>query len=378
MKNVVICGYMIRFPVAGNMLAYFHSILGFCRLGIKVIYLEESGWDSSCYNLVKQNYNNDPSFGLESVQQLAKKYNVEFQVCYVNRDTKEIYGTDWEELKELLRTADLLINLGGVCWLTEFLLCPCRILIDMDPFFTQIGKFAQEGFENYHYYFTFGTNVGKSNCSIPTNDIDWLPIVPVVVPEIWQNASNPSPKLTTIANWSAYGGVTYNNEYYGQKREEFLRFIDLPQHCSQPIELALSGIDNEIKIRLEKAGWLLESGIKISADLTTYQNYIINSQGEFSVAKNAYVKTRSGWISDRSVCYLAAGRPILVQDTGISDWLPTTQEGILTFSNFPEVLDGIESINANYEKHKKAAIELVEEFFNATKVISSMLEIVMN
>ncbi len=375
MAHIIVCGYMIRHPVAGNILAYFHYILGLDRLGYEVIYLEESGWDYSCYHLLTQAYSDDPSFGLQAVEALFNQYHVKAQICYINRQTGQVYGNDWDTVKQQLKTADLLLNIGGVCWLSEFLLCQRRVLIDMDPFFTQIGKFAGEGFSDYHLYFSYGMNIGQSDCTIPTANVDWLPIVPPVVPEIWNNSQQTGTILTTIGNWSAYGSVVYNNNRYGQKDEEFLRFLELPQLCSQKIEVALSGKNieiAEIKPRLQAAGWFVENGLEVSANLSTYQSYIINSRGEFSVAKNAYVKTRSGWFSDRSVCYLAAGKPVILQDTGFSDWLPTGC-GVLAFSTLAEAVDCIESLNADYSAHCRAAQQIAEDFFSYKVVLSRFL-----
>ncbi len=385
MARIVVCGYMIRHPVAGNLLAYFHYLLGLHLLGHEVLYLEESGWPESCYNPINHNYNDDPQVGLQAVQTLINTYGVNAKVCYVNRDTKTVYGADWQEIKQMLRTADLLLNIGGVCWLPEFLLCKHRVLIDMDPFFTQIGTFAAEGRKEYHAYFSYGVNIGQPDCSIPSDGIEWLPTVPPVVPEIWKSSiltpedsgeERADSPFTTIANWNAYGGVTYKDKHYGQKDREFMRLLELPSYCSQKLELALAGRDAEIAEvtkSLQAAGWLVRDGREISASLSTYRTYLIGSHGEFSVAKQAYVKTRSGWFSDRSVCYLAAGRPVILQDTGFSDWLPTDC-GVLAFSSLESAIDCIERVNADYSAHCLAARELAKKTFSYKVVLPRLLE----
>ncbi|MEH2414936.1 hypothetical protein [Nostoc sp.] len=388
MARIVVCGYMIRHPVAGNLLAYFHYVLGLHHLGHEVLYLEESGWPGSCYNPINHNYNDDPHVGLHAVQTLINTYGVNATLCYVNRDTGTIYGADWQEIKQMLRTADLLLNIGGVCWLPEFLLCKRRVLIDMDPFFTQIGTFAAEGRNEYHAYFSYGVNIGQADCGIPSDGIEWLPTVPPVVPEIWKSLiltpkdsgeERTNLSFTTIANWNAYGGVTYKGEHYGQKDQEFMRLLELPSYCWQKLELALAGKDAEIAEiakSLEAAGWLIRDGKEISASLSTYRTYLTGSRGEFSVAKQAYVKTRSGWFSDRSVCYLAAGRPVILQDTGFSDWLPTGQ-GALAFSSLEEAVGCIERVNTNYQAHCQAARKLAEQFFSYKVVLPRLLETVL-
>jgi hypothetical protein len=155
-----------------------------------------------------------------------------------------------------------------------------------------------------------------------------------------------------------------------------MRLLELPSRCSQKLELALSGGDVEIKERLRIAGWSVRDGGEVSADVSTYQTYLTRSWGEFSVAKNAYVKTRSGWFSDRSVCYLAACRPVILQDTGFSDWLPTGS-GVLAFSSLQEAADCIESVNADYPAHCLAAREFAEQTFTYKVVLPRLLETVL-
>ncbi|MUG98012.1 hypothetical protein F7734_39160 [Scytonema sp. UIC 10036] len=385
MARIVVCGYTIRHPLAGNILAYFHYLLGLHYLGHEVVYLEESGWSQSCYNPINRDYSDDPLFGLHAVQTLINTYGMNATACYVNRETRTVYGADWLEVEQRLKTADLLLNIGGVCWLPEFLLCQHRVLIDMDPFFTQIGQFAAEGRNDYHAYFSYGANIGQSYCGIPSDGIKWLPTVPPVVPEIWSSPvlvpgqggeEQENAPFTTIANWSAYGKIIYKGESYGQKDEEFMRLLELPSYCTQQLELALSGKDKEIAEiakSLQTAGWLVRDAGEISANLSTYSTYITGSRGEFSVAKHAYVKTRSGWFSDRSVCYLAAGRPVILQDTGFSDWL-RTGDGVLAFSSLKEAVDCIERVNADYPAHCLAAREIAEQTFSYKVVLPRLLE----
>lgn len=383
MARIIVCGYMIRHPVVGLLLAYFQYVLGLHRLGHDVLYLEESGWPQSCYDPVAQTHSDDPSPGLRVVQELLADYGLKIPVCYVNRDSGAIQGADWQEVKRMLGAAELLLNVGGVCWLPEFHLCRRRALIDMDPFFTQVGCFATESLNQHHVHFSYGVNIGHLGCNIPTVGIDWHSTVPPVVPELWQSRlttrketatdAEINQRFTTIANWSAYGGITYHGEHYGQKDEEFLRLLQLPSHTSQRLELALSGCNQGVKERLTAAGWLIRDGGAVSTNLSTYRAYLAASRGELSVAKHAYVKSRSGWFSDRSVCYLAAGRPAILQDTGFSDWLPAGL-GVLAFSSLKEAVDCIERVNADYLAHCLAARELAERFFSYKVVLPRLLE----
>jgi hypothetical protein len=379
MARIIVTGYMIRHPVAGNMLAYFHYILGFLRLGHEVYYLEESGWPGACYNPLQGSYGDDASYGIRAVQVLMARYNADVPLCYVNRDSGHTEGIAAPELEHLLSSADLLLNLGGVCSLPQFDLSPRRVLIDMDPLFTQLGRFANEDLERYDVYLSYGANIGQPGCTVPCAGLVWAPTAPPVVPDLWQDISTVERRdltdapYTTICNWSAYGFVDYKGERYGQKDEEFARLLELPSHVSQPLELALAGANAETRQRFRAAGWSIRDAAEVSNDVSSYRSYIAASRGELSAAKNAYVRTRSGWFSDRSVCYLAAGRPVVVQDTGISDWM-TTGHGVLTFSTMNQAIDCIEQIESNYAGHCASAREIAEEVFSYKVVLPRILE----
>jgi len=269
---------------------------------------------------------------------------------------------------------DLLLNVGGVCWLPEFLLCRRRAIVDMDPLFTQVGRIGVAAPEDHQVHFSYGVNIGRVGCTVPTVGIDWIPTVPPVVLELWEGAHVPADApFTTIANWSSYGAVTYRGEHYGQKDEELLRLLDLPTRTSQRLELALVGVETEVTNSLRRAGWLVRNAGEVSSDLATYRAYVTGCRGELSAAKHAYVKTHSGWFSDRSVCYLAAGLPVVLQDTGFGDWLPTGQ-GVLAFSSVDEAADCIERVRAGYTVERRAAREIAEEHFDARRVLTHLLE----
>lgn len=374
---------MIRYPVVGNQFSFFHYILGLYRLGHSVTYLEESGWAQSCYDTHTQTYSDDPTVGMLSVKSLMETYGVDGTVCYINRNSRAVYGADWSEVKSILRSADLLLNIGGVSWLPEFRLAPLRVWIDMDPFFTQVGQFGSEGREDYHAYFTYGTNIGQPNCTIPDDGLNWQPTVPPVVPDIWQDDSAGSlnsnsiagTPFTTIANWSAYGSVDYEGESYGQKDEEFLRVLQLPKYVAHRLQIALAGADTDVLELLNDNGWSLCDGSEVSRSLPTYKAYITRSRGEFSTAKNAYVKTKSGWFSDRTVSYLAAGRPVIIQDTGFSYQLPS-DTGVVCFASMDEAISGIEKVNGDYEKHSNTAREIAQSVFGYQVVLPRILDAV--
>jgi len=372
--RIIVCGYMIRNPLAGNIFAFFHYVLGLHRLGHDVLYLEESGWPGSCYDPVGRTCGDNPEAGLRVVRALMAEHGTELPVCYVNRESGDIDGADWGDLKRMLAAADLLLNVGGVCWLPQFLLCRRRALVDMDPFFTQVGRIGVAMSEDHQFHFSYGGNIGRVGCTVPTVGIDWIPTVPPVVPELWQGAHAPADApFTTIANWTSNSAVTYRGEHFGQKDEELLRLLDLPTRTSQRLELALAGVGPEMTKSLRRAGWLVRNAGEVSSDLATYRAYVTGSQGELSAAKHAYIKTRSGWFSDRSVCYLAAGLPVVVQDTGFGDWLPTGQ-GVLAFSSVDEAADCIERVSADYMVQRRAAREIAEAAFGYRVVLPRIMK----
>lgn len=380
MARIVVCGYMVRYPMAGNMWAYFHYVMGLHLLGHEVVYLEESGWPQSCYTPSTQTWGDYPHEGLRSARELWDAYTPHVPLVYVDAATGHIEGMSREELLETLRTADLLVNVGGVCWLPEFEFCPRKALVDMDPLFTQVGRFGGDKLSRHQVHFTYGANIGRPGCSVPTCGLLWHPTVPPVVPELWQGAApTPDAPFTTIANWSAYGGITHNGEYYGQKSEEFLRILDLPQMTKQRLELAISGASIAEIARLRAAGWhVLDAEAQVSGALATYRNYILHSKGELSVAKHAYVKTHSGWFSDRSVCYLAAGLPTVLQETGFSEWLPSEGRGVVPFGTVEEAAAALERVSADYDDHRRAARELAERVFSYQVVLPRLLEVALN
>jgi hypothetical protein len=300
-------------------------------------------------------------------------------VCCVHRETGRTWGCDRAEFLRIIDEADLMLNIGGICWLEEFSRIPRRAMIDMDPLFTQVGLFGAGVLARHHVHFTYGTNVGRAECTVPTAGMNWIGCVPPVVGSLWRaEAPPPGAPFTTIGSWNAYGGIVHEGEHYGQKSEEFLKLIGLPSRVSRRLEIAMGG-GHDVRSTFQAAGWSIRDAGPISTDIRPYVGYIRDSFGEFSPAKNAYVKTRSGWFSDRSVCYLAAGRPVVVQDTGFTQNLPPdlAGRGILTFSNADEAADQLARVEAEYTLHATASAELVRRVFAHDVVLPRLIESAM-
>lgn len=379
MALIVVSGYMVRYPVAGSQLAYFHYLLGLSRLGHDVVYLEESGWPDSCYDPATNTQTSNPAAGLRSVRQLCDAFGLDCPIIYVDRETGATHGAPRSTVESYLAAADLWLNIGGVCMLPEVELCRRRALVDMDPMFTQVGKFGGSELDFYHAHFTYGTNIGRSVCAIPTGAIEWQPLLPPVVQDIWwdgHGAEKPdraSAPFTTVANWSAYGPMEWNGRLYGQKDQEFLRLSKLPALTSRRLLLALSGEGEAVRREFRTRGWTIVGAAELSRELDTYRQFIQGSAGEFSAAKHAYVVTRSGWFSDRSVCYLAAGLPVVVQDTGIGESLELGR-GVLVFASLEEAAAAIEQVSDDYARQSRWARELAQEVFDARVVLPKLVE----
>ena len=292
-------------------------------------------------------------------------------------DNRTVFGMTERLLHSLCSDAALLINLSGSLKDYELLRrIQRRAYFDLDPGFTQIWAHEWDmDLSKHNLFFTVGLNVGQPDFDIPLRGIEWQTFMPPVALEYWPaqtdtNAAN----FTTIGQWRGQYAV-WKEEMYGPKSDEFLKFVELPRKTTQPIELALLIHETETDdlAALRTNNWQLVNPHEAAGGRDGFRSYIQRSRAEFSVAKHGYVKTRSGWLSDRTACYLASGRPVLVEDTGLGKHL-STGKGLLTFTTIEEAVRGIESINADYATHSMAARKLAEEKLAAPKVLQSILD----
>jgi hypothetical protein len=297
--------------------------------------------------------------------------------CVVYDGGRRYFGMDEARLRGVIRRADLLLNVSGHlppdCPLMSVGL---RAYVDVDPGFTQIwAGHCNMGFDRHHLFFTVGQNVGTSDFRIPTNGVRWARILPPVYLDEWPSRSDPRcTRFSTVADWRAMQHAIHEDEYYGGKRKEFLRFLCLPKDSKQSVEVALCISMSEcedIELLVGK-GWKLDDPYQYAGDPYSYREFIQFSRAEFSVAKHGYVKSNSGWVSDRTACYLASGKPALVQSTGFEARLPTGR-GLLTFRTLEEAVAGVREINGHYAEHCRAARELAEEQFHSSVVLRQIL-----
>lgn len=251
-----------------------------------------------------------------------------------------------------------------------------RILFEQDPGYTHL--WAADGdprdiFGEHDVYYTVGANIGTSRSALPTLGIEWRPLWPPVVLDWWPVArALERDRFTTVGAWRDYGYLDFDGQVLGPKVEEFEKFMELPRRTGETLELTLAIDDDDPdRERLRHAGWRLEDPGIVSTP-ERYRAYVAGSRGEFSCAKGGYVGTRSGWFSDRSACYLAAGRPVVLQSTGFEDLLPTG-EGAFAVNDIGEAAAAMAEIRADYPRHSRAARRLAEEFFDAERLMAHML-----
>lgn len=374
--KIVCSGHLIRYPLGGFVWHHMQYLIGFSRMGHEVTFFEDSGWPSSCFDPGKDEVTSDPTYGIGVLHKLFERFHLDIDWCYLAEDGVA-HGMSRDCLALKLREADVYFNLSNINWIPEIMLCRRRALVDTDPVFTQIGAHGMSpSLSAYQVLFTYGENVHRSESTMPTGGARWVPTRQPVVLPLWPvPTSNPFGPFTTIMNWSALGGdFVFEGESYGQKDREFEPYALLPQFAGAPLEVAVSGIPDRTRQELVTAGWTVTDPLVAAHSVDAYQAFIARSRAEFSVAKHGYVTTQCGWFSDRSTAYLAMGRPVVLQDTGFSRYLPCGA-GLLPFRTPDEAIAAIGKLSADrYPGHCAAARSLVDEHFNADHVLQSLLE----
>lgn len=367
-RSVVVAGALASRPLnGGGAWVRLSYLLGFRRLGFDVMFVEQGSWNGD-----------GPSAG-RAVADALEPFGLEAGATVVDAEGRTVHGLQTDELLERAESADLLVNLGGnVTWRPLLARARRTAYVDLDPGFTQFWH-AQGLLDvpAHDVYFTVGANVGTRACTIPTNGLVWRPTRPPVVLAGWASVDRVATgSLTTVASWRGpFGRVEHDGRRYGLKLDEFRRYVELPRRTGRVFELALDIHAAEARdLELLRAhGWQLRDPRTAAGDAHAFRRFVHASTAEFSVAKGIYVETESGWFSDRTVRYLASGKPALVQDTGFSGHLPTG-EGLVAFSTVDEAAAGAERIAADYDRHADAARALAEEYFDSDVVLGRLLE----
>ncbi len=372
----IVAGYLAGNPVGGHVLSILHWLAGLRAMGYDVIFAEHHGWPDACWNPVTRTLGDDPAYGLGELQRHADAFG--FRWCFVDA-RGDYHGLSRPEITSACRNAAVMIGLWTVTWLEQFAECKRRVFIDTDPGFTQFGmspdvraSLACASPMDFHEHYSYGTRIGRADCPIPTHGIEWRPLrPPVSLPLLPVRFTPEASCLTTVMKWSPRKPIVYDGEEYGQKDVEFWRIAALPKRVGTCLEIALGGAAPYDDIRA--SGWRLADAAAVTATPWTYRDYIARSRGEFSVAVNLEVKTRSGWFSDRTAAYLASGKPAVVQDTGFSADLPCG-EGLFAFNTIDEAAAAIEDIERDYPRHCRAARHVAEQHLDATQILTRVLE----
>lgn len=378
MARIIVGVYMFRYPLGGMLSWALQYLRGLTALGHEVYAVEKAHYAQACFDPHQQVMTDDPAAGLRIVGELLDANGLRDRWCMADFHGR-CHGLSARALDELFNNADLFIDCGSHgSWLEEAQPLPCRVLIDGEPSYTQIRwqALADSGQSHpvYDYYFTNGLLYGRPGCGGPTLGEVWRPVPNPVDTNFYKPLPAPSEhRLTTVMNWSAHKPLHYHGRSYGQKDVEFERFILLPGRTDIPMEVAVAG--KPPTGRLETTGWRVRDAHRVTATLDTYRDYIRDSAGEFGVCKEVFVATRNGWFSDRSAAYLACGRPVILQDTGFSDVLPTG-EGLMAINDEDEAAEAIEAVFADYDRHAAAARRIAVEYLDAKRVMGAVLDAV--
>jgi hypothetical protein len=377
--RIVVLGYIVRAPYGAICWHHFQYVLGFIKLGHEVLFIEDSD-DYPGYH----NYHSTEtakSHGLAFTNTLFERYGLKDKWTYQDSLSGEWYGVSKQKALDFCSKADIVFNLSGINPVREWWFkIPCRVYLDTDCAFTQI-KFLQdktllELAQSHTSHFSLGENIGEPDCTVPHAGFDWKTTRQPVVLDVWKLASfTPSAKWTTIMHWDSYPALEYNGRSYGMKSQAFAEYLSLPKQMpDEQFELGVK-CNDETAEKLKSNGWEIVDPLIPTKTPWTYQEYIANSKGEFSVAKHGFAVSKCGYLSERSLNYMASGKPVVIQDTGFSKVYPTG-EGLFSFSSMEEVVEAITRVNYNYELQCRKAREIVEEYARSSLVLDNFLRAV--
>jgi hypothetical protein len=386
--RIIVTGLVGLYPVGGVAWDYLQYLIGLARLGHDVYYYEDT-W-SWPYHPVDRTYTSDGSYSAryiaDYIQRYAPQMNERWLYLHLHEQT---FGMPASAFDEIAKTADLFLNISGTCMIPDNLSGRCtKVFVDTDPGYNQVVMSERPawsenvdrwcaGVEAHDQHFTYAENIHGPDCLVPRLAFRWKTTRMPVVNSLWRSpATQPagtSSPWTTVMTWNAFKGqLDYQGTEYRSKSGEFEALMDLPGRVDVPLTVAVGGTDAPLQ-RLEEHGWRVVDGPAATLAPDQYQRFIRNSRGELSPAKHVYVAMRTGWFSCRSACYLAAGRPVVVQDTGFTGFLPDG-DGILAFSTIEEAVTALSEVEQNYEHHAKSALEISCSYFDSARVLKSLIE----
>lgn len=377
MARIAVGAYMVRYPLGGMLSMTLQLVVGLDRLGHDVVVVEKSGWENACFDPSRGEMTNDAAHGTAVVAALLAGYGLGEKWCFVDQQG-ECHGLSARELAAALARCDAFVDAGthGV-WLDDLTEGTRTVLLNGEPGWTQMRWALDEADgrppPDYDVYCTVGRNVGSPRSAIPTLGREWRHFYyPVLIDEFEPLPSDADAPFTTVMNWRAHETLVFEGRAYGQKDVEFEHFMELPRLAGAArfdLAVAGTGIPRE---RLEAAGWRLRDAHEATRSFGAYRDFVRCSRGEFSVAKNVFVETNSGWFGDRSAVYLASGRPVVLQDTGFSEHLPCG-EGLFAVSDSAEAAAAVDEIERDYARHSRAARAIAIEFLSTDRVLPAFV-----
>ena len=380
--RIVVLGTMSKMPVAGIVFITMQYVAGLTRLGYDAYYVEAHARTPSM--LMTSEDDDSSTLAARFIAGMMRRFGLQDDhwAFHALHDDGRCYGMSETRLRDLYQSADLILNLhGGTLPLPEHYATNRLVYVGTDPVEHELDvhhgvRETIDYLEPHRAFFTWGENYGNPDCRLPQLDqFSFKPTRQPIILSLWEQfGTGTGPAFTTIGSWrQPWRTVTFEGEtYYWSKHLEFMKFIDLPRRTRQPFELALSSCEPEDRALLEDRGWQVRDSIPMSNDIDDYRRYIGQSRGEFTVAKDQNVRLRSGWFSDRSAAYLATGRPVVTQETGFSNVLPTG-EGLFGFTTMEEVLEAVDRINSDYARHCRAASRIAREYFDHEVVLRRLL-----
>ncbi len=406
--RIIVTGLIAQHPQLGGITwHYLQYLLGLKQLGHEVYYFEDSG--EHPYNLdggpSGDNWiASDCAYNTNYLSKVMTRFGLENKWAYRFPQKSKWYGLSGKEREKAINSADLLINVSGSLESPEkYRQIPYLVYIDTDPVITQVkmaggNKDFIKRILVHDTHFSFGETISDGMFE---TGIKWQPTRQPIVLSEWEPYSESRERFTTVMSWTSYKPMTHADQTYGQKDVEFMQFLELPSKVA-PIEMEIAlgrtqhlewqdyHINQSPEIAalvgdktnwtpqdiLRKVGWHIVDSIEACGGLDSYRDYIQSSKAEWSVAKNAYVLGQPGWFSERSACYLAAGRPVVIQDTGFTETIPVG-EGILSFKSLEESIDGIQEVATNYKRHMQAARAIAKAYFASGKVLTHLIDRVM-
>ncbi len=376
---VLVSGAIANKPFNGGAAwTRLNYILGLQKLNFDVYFVEQIE-PGNCVDGAGRPARFEESVNVSYFKNVMKQFGLANRAALICED-RTAGGMDVRRLGEIAGSAGFLLNISGHLQVDSLKSGPrVKAYLDLDPGYTQFWHVSGTSprLAGHDYYFTVGENIGAKECQIPTDGIRWRPTRQPVVLEQWSVSSEGDPgRFTSVASWRGpFGPIQYGDTTLGAKVREFRKYISVPSMLNERFELALDihPADHGDADLLRSNSWNIVDPRVVVPDPHAFRRYVQTSGAEFSVAQQIYVETRSGWFSDRSLRYLASGKPVLIEDTGFNRNYPTGN-GLLSFSSVDDAVAGVRRITQNYADHARAARQIAETYFDSNRVLAHMLD----